>query len=280
MKLKLLILLNIVCVNVLFAQVVIGNKNYSNNNAVLSIINTEDNKDNSKGLLLPTVESKEELPLYNAAESDEYADDPSMAGMIMYQKDLKRAVLYDGEKWKPTLYEDDNRSSRYSLNTVLTGTAENNYPQLACVLVACGTRNIPFAVTDKNLDYDELELKNDLKNYTEDTYTNFEFTENGTYKILISLSVKTSGLHVTPPVISVRAKKNNFIIARNDVALNEAILITAGANRSGTMEFVGNFKKGDKLTIQMAGAVSIATVADVYTLIPNSRTFLSVQKMF
>ncbi|MFV0144147.1 hypothetical protein OBJ68_01840 [Empedobacter falsenii] len=280
MKLKLLILLNIVCVNVLFAQVVIGNKNYSNNNAVLSIINTEDNKENSKGLLLPTVESKDQLPLYNSSEVDEYLDDPTMAGMIMYQKDLKRAVLYDGEKWKPTLYEDDYRSSRYSLNTRLIGTSEENYPQLACVLVACGTRNIPFAVTDPNLDYDELKLKNDQINYSDDTYTNFEFQESGMYKVLISLSVKTSGLHVTPPVISVRARKNDFVIARNDVALNEAILITAGANRAGTMEFVGMFRKGDKLTIQMTGAVSIATVADVYTVMPNSRTFLYLEKLF
>ncbi|MBS7332654.1 MAG: hypothetical protein KIG88_03525 [Weeksellaceae bacterium] len=262
------------------AQVVIGDENYNNSNALLSVINKNNNSTNSKGILLSKVENKTELPLFDLSQDDEYLDDPKMAGMIMYQKDINRVVLYDGKRWKPTLYENHFRNTKMSMDTNLTTIDENNLPKLACVLIGCGIQNIPFGIVNTNIDFDELKIKTDQTLYNEENYANFQFKESGLYKILVSLSIKTSGLHVTPPVISIRAKKNDFVVSRSDVALNEAILITAGANRTGTMEFIAMFSKGDLLTLQAAGAVGILTVADVYTIMPNERTFVSIEKLF
>ena len=68
--------------------------------------------------------------------------------------------------------------------------------------------------------------------------------------------------------------KNDNLITRNDIYSNEAILITAGANRVGTMEFLAMFDRGDKLKIQVSGGVFILTVADVYKIVPTYETFI------
>jgi len=93
------------------------------------------------------------------------------------------------------------------------------------------------------------------------------------------LKVKTSGVHVSPPVISFRALKNDNLLARNDVPLNEAILVTAGANRVGTMEFLAMFDKDDTLKFQISGGVSILTIADVYKVIPTDGTFVTIERL-
>lgn len=257
------------------AQVNIGRETAISDKGILNIINMEDNAAKSKGMMIPTVENATELPLYNVSESDLYTDDQTMEGMVMYQKDIQRVVVYDGEKWKPMLYEKThNRSSRFSMN------ASDLYrPRIACVLVGCGKEDVPFGLYNNQDDYDELDIL-DSSGTVNDGFNNFTIKESGFYSILVSMKVKTSGLHVTPPVISFQGIKNDYVLARNDVELNEVILITAGANRTGSMEFVGMFNKGDKFKIQVSAGVAILTVADVYTVEPEDQTFISIEKLF
>ncbi len=258
-----------------FSQVIIGSANNPSPNSIFSIVNTEDNAAGSKGMMIPTVNNETELPLYNASQPSHFDKDPSMQGMIMYRKDIQRVVVYDGEIWKPTFYETGGRTTRASMNPA---TAESDFPSVSCLLIGCGEKDVPFGFYSNTLDSDKLGII-DPQGTTNNDFSNFTFKESGFYKILISLKVKTSGVHVSPPVISFRALKNGGTIARNDVPLNEAILITAGANRVGTMEFMAMFDKGDKLKVQISGGVSILTVFDTYKIVPTDGTFISIEKL-
>ncbi|WES96691.1 hypothetical protein P2W68_17805 [Chryseobacterium arthrosphaerae] len=258
-----------------FSQVIVGSSINPSPNSMFSIVNKEDNPAGSKGMMIPTVNSETELPLYNASHPDHFEDDPSMQGMILYRKDIKRVVVYDGEKWKPTFYESGGRTTRVSMNPL---TPESEFPSVTCVLIGCGEKDVPFGTYDNIQDGDQLGIL-DPQGAVNTNFNNFTFKESGFYKVLISLKVKTSGIHVSPPTISFRALKNGNVLARNDVPLNEAILITAGANRVGTMEFLSMFDKGDKLKIQISGGVSILTVADAYKIVPTDGTFVSIEKL-
>ncbi|WP_412850262.1 hypothetical protein ACL0VS_10350 [Chryseobacterium sp. PMSZPI] len=275
MKQKLYITLFILSAQLAFSQVIVGSSVNPSPNSMFSIVNKEDNAAKSKGLMIPSVATEKDLPLYNASQPDHFTDDPSMEGMIMYQKDIKRTVVYDGGKWKPTFYENGGRTTRASMNPA---TAEGDFPSVACILIGCGEKDVPFGFYNTTLDGDRLGIL-DPQGIVNNNFNNFTFQESGFYKVLISLKVKTSGLHVSPPTISFRALKNGNILARNDVALNEAILITAGANRVGTMEFMAMFDKGDQLKVQVSGGVSILTVADVYKIVPTDGTFISIEKL-
>lgn len=265
----------LVTAQMVFSQVTIGSAASPSPNSMFSVVNKEDNAAQSKGMMIPTVNNETELPLYNASQSTRFDKDPSMQGMIMYRKDIQRVVVYDGEQWKPTFYESGGRTTRASMNPA---TPESDLPSVGCILIGCGEKDVPFGFYNNILDGDKLGIIDPHGTVNSD-FSNFTFKESGFYKILISLKVKTSGLHVSPPVISFRALKNGAILARNDVPLNEAILITAGANRVGTMEFLAMFDKGDKLKVQVSGGVSILTVADVYKIVPTDGTFISIEKL-
>ncbi|MDN3695306.1 hypothetical protein QWZ06_25255 [Chryseobacterium tructae] len=258
-----------------YSQVIIGSAANPSSNSMFSIVNKEDNLVRSKGIMIPTVNNEMELPLYNASQASHFDKDPSMQGMIMYRKDIQRVVVYDGDIWKPTFYETGGRTTRASMNPT---TVESDFPSVGCVLIGCGEKDVPFGFYNNTLDGDKLGII-DPQGNVNNNFNNFTFKESGFYKILISLKVKTSGIHVSPPVISFRALKNGATLARNDVPLNEAILITAGANRVGTMEFLAMFDKGDKLKVQVSGGVSILTVADVYKIVPTDGTFINIEKL-
>lgn len=275
MRKNIYIAVLLVTVQMAFSQVTIGSAASPSPNSMFSVVNKEDNAAQSKGMMIPTVNNETELPLYNASQSTRFDKDPSMQGMIMYRKDIHRVVVYDGEQWKPTFYESGGRTTRASMNPA---TPESDLPSVGCILIGCGEKDVPFGFYNNILDGDKLGIIDPHGTVNSD-FSNFTFKESGFYKILISLKVKTSGLHVSPPVISFRALKNGAILARNDVPLNEAILITAGANRVGTMEFLAMFDKGDKLKVQVSGGVSILTVADVYKIVPTDGTFISIEKL-
>lgn len=258
-----------------FSQVIIGSGTNPSSNSMFSVVNRNDNAAQSKGMMIPTVNNETELPLYNASQPEHFDKDASMQGMIMYRKDIQRVVVYDGTQWKPTFYENGGKATRASMNP---STPESDFPSVACVLIGCGEKDVPFGFHSNTLDGDKLGII-DPQGAVNNNFSNFTFQESGFYKVLISLKVKTSGIHVSPPVISFRALKNGNVLARNDVSLNEAILITAGANRVGTMEFLAMFDKGDKLKVQVSAGVSILTVADVYKIVPTDGTFISIEKL-
>ncbi|WP_395092225.1 hypothetical protein ACF3NR_00440 [Vaginella massiliensis] len=251
------------------AQVVIGDIDYENDHAILSLINPSSNKEKAKGLMLPIVDSISLLPLYDATQPDFFKDDPSMEGMIMYVKENETVMVYDGEKWKTTLYHSYTPKTRASMQP---GTSID----VVCVLVVCNTASVPFHNYSES-DIDELEII-DPKGEG-DTFSNFTIKEKGIYKVMVSLGIKTSGLHVSSPLLAFVAKKADYVIATKDVPIADALLIHAGANRVGVMEFMAMFDEGDVLSLDVKGAVSIATVADVYTIVPGERTYIQIEKI-
>jgi hypothetical protein len=275
MRQKIYITAFLLAAKMAFSQVIIGSDANPSPNSMLSVVNKEDHAAGSRGMMIPTVNNETELPLYHISQPDRFGNDPDMQGMILYRKDIKRVVVYDGEKWKPTFYENGGRTTRVSMNPT---TPEAEFPSVACVLIGCGEKDVPFGLYNSTQDEDKLGII-DPQGAINNDFSNFTFKESGFYRVLISLKVKTSGIHVSPPTISFRALKNGNVLARNDVSLNEAILVTAGANRVGTMEFLSMFDKGDKLKVQVSGGVSILTVADVYKIVPTDGTFISIEKL-
>lgn len=272
---KIYITALLVSATMAFSQVIVNSDTNPSPNSIFSVVNKEDNAAKSRGMMIPLVNNESELPLYDASQADHFNDDPSMQGMILYRKDIKQVVVYDGEKWKPTFYESGGRTTRVSMNPA---TPEAEFPTVTCVLIGCGEKDVAFGAYDSIQDGDKLGIL-DPQGAVNSNFNNFTFKESGFYRVLVSLKVKTSGIHVSPPTLSFRALKNGNVLARNDIPLNEAILITAGANRVGTMEFLSMFDKGDKLKVQISAGVSILTVADTYKIVPTDGTFISIEKL-
>lgn len=253
------------------AQVVISESDYSNDHAILSLVNPSSTEQKAKGLRMPTVDDITQLPLYDASEHDLYTDDPTMEGMVMYVKELEAVMVYDGEKWKTSLDHSYTPRTRVSMQP---GTTVN----VGCLLVGCTADLVPFNLYDNELDIDELGIV-DPKGEGQ-SFSNFTFREKGFYRVRVSLGISTSGLHVSSPLLSFRAKKAEYLIATKDVPIADAILIHAGANRVGVMEFMAMFDEGDVLSLEIKGAVSILTVTDVYKVVAGERSFMQIEKLF
>jgi hypothetical protein len=103
-------------------------------------------------------------------------------------------------------------------------------------------KDVAFGAYDSIQDGDKLGIL-DPQGAVNSNFNNFTFKESGFLQGIGQLKSKTSGIHVSPPTLSFRALKNGNVLARNDIPLNEAILITAGANRVGTMEFLSCLTK-------------------------------------
>ncbi len=273
---KLNYLLSIGClffISSLKAQVLIGQKAEGvQAHAMLDIYNHADNPAQAQGILFPKVDNETELPLYDPTQPDLFQDDPTMEGMLLYQSDIAKVRYYDGEKWNTTLYEDRLADvSRISFNE----KAES--PKMVCTLVFCGNQTLSPLVY-RTTDFDRLAVVKTNGDFS------MQINETGFYRFNINLMIRTSGIHVTPPVISVRALKKTpnqteAILTRRDVALNDAILITSNTARLAATTFQAFVQKGDLIKFQLSGAVDILTVADVYELVQDDRSYIEIERI-
>jgi len=131
---KKIFLLNIFCALSVKAQVIIGGSVPSNQYTQLELQNTTD----QKVLILPATSDKTTLPKYSSAEADEYNDDPSMEGMLMYDKNAKITKVYNGFKWENAFTPD------YKATTWTRVKIENT--KIKCLSVLC-TRDTGLYLT-------------------------------------------------------------------------------------------------------------------------------------
>lgn len=254
-----------------YAQVIIGGDTSatSHPNAILTIQNPGQTSSTSKGLILPSVERIEDLPLYDDNEPDYFKDDESYEGMILYVKENgeNRALYYNGSMWV------DAFTNRYAMKTKISldpSTPENMLPQTTCVLIACSETQVPLNLF-QNDDVDELRIIDSASG-------GLKIQQKGLYQIQTSFTFRSSGLHVTPPQISIQTIKNEEIVGQAIANMN-TLLVSANAPMTATATFIIYADKNDIIKFSTGGAVPILTVADVYTVQPNVNTYAIVERI-
>jgi hypothetical protein len=254
------------------AQVVIGGgvNSTPHPNSILTLENTGNSSSSSKGFILPSVERWEDLPLYDASQTDFFQDDSSYEGMMMYVKEIdeSRAMYYDGEKWVDAFTDRYTLKSRVSFDP---STPEANLPKTVCVLIACDEVFVPLNIFTAD-DKDELHLVNP-------STEGFRISNTGLYRVQTSFSFRSSGLHVTPPQISIQTYKNDEIVGQAIANMN-TLLISGNAPMTATSTFIIWAEKNDILRFSVGGAIPILTVADTYTVQPNDNTYAIVERIF
>jgi hypothetical protein len=253
------------------AQVLIGGDNTDSphENAILSILNEGKTSETSKGFILPTVDGFENLPLYDASEPDLFIDDESYEGMILYVKDEneKRAFYYNGQEWV------DAFTNRYQLRTKVSldpSIPEGSLPQTTCVLIACNEINVPLNLFRAD-DVDELRIVDAASG-------GLKIHSDGLYRVQTSFTFRSSGLHVTPPQISIQTIKNDEIVGQAIANMN-TLLISGNAPMTATATFNIWATAGDIIKFSAGGAIPILTVADTYTVQPNVNTYAIVERI-
>lgn len=252
------------------AQVAIGEGDITpHEKSILTIINPGNSATTSKGLILPAVEKYEDLPLYNPSQLDFFDDDPQMEGLILYVKEQNedRAFYYNGKTWVDAFSQKTRIKTRVSLNPE---TPNENLPKTTCVLVACEKVDIPFFKFSEE-DVDELRI---LDHATQ----KIRIRNSGLYRIQVSIAFRSSGVHVTPPQISIQALKNEEIVGQAIANMN-TLLISGNAPMTASATFNIWAEPNDILSFTAGGAIPILTIADTYTAQPNPATFVIIERI-
>lgn len=184
--------LMLLILNLAFSQVGIS-KNQTveiHNKAILQIDGKHEGK--SFGMMLPAVSSQENLPLYNSSA------DPSMEGMMLFEKTHATFYSYDGAKWnnEPTAADFKMKQARF-----LSKADEES--SVVCVLLGCGRHTgIGFsAPVDGSQSYNNLNITREAAIvpgggiYGDKSYDNAKFVINepGVYEIYLNIPSKTGG---------------------------------------------------------------------------------------
>ena len=151
----------------LYAQLLIGND--SNNVTTKSELELQ-NINGEKALILPTSQDATTLPKYNASATDLYDDDPTMEGMLLYNKNENKTKVYDGTKW------DNAFDNSPNISTITR--AKMNPQTLICLLGICGSNNISFTTTENNY-ADFLNIQSSADSFT--------IRQKGVYRINVNI---------------------------------------------------------------------------------------------
>ncbi|SFN58110.1 hypothetical protein SAMN05421594_3374 [Chryseobacterium oleae] len=146
------------------AQIIIGGNNISNPYTQLELQNT----DEKKALILPATNDNTTLPQYNVLQTDGYNNDPTMEGMLMYDKKAQITKVYDGSSWKQAFIPE---------HTATTWTrARIESASAACLSILCSSNNLPLSIPANDPQFaDHLSIR-----HSADT---FRMRQKGIYRI-------------------------------------------------------------------------------------------------
>lgn len=142
--------------------------------------------------MLPAITKEEYLPLYSSSEPDDYENDPTMKGNIMFNTTYSTFHVYDGDKWQ----NEWRNNTDFKANKARFTTNGNEERSVTCA-IACG-RHEPLDFS--KVVYNNLGIiKRDGRTTSSSgdrTRANSEFaiTQDGIYKIDISIPSKTVGV--------------------------------------------------------------------------------------
>lgn len=170
-----------------------------------------------------------------------------------------------------SLYLDGNQKEGSSLGVILPHvTKGENLPKTTCVLVACEKVDIPFFMFSEE-GVDELRI---LDHATQ----KIRIRNSDLYRIQLSIAFRSSGVHVTPPQISIQALKNEEIVGQAIANMN-TLLISGNAPMTASATFNIWAEPNDILSFTAGGSIPILTIADTYTAQPNPATFVIIERI-
>lgn len=255
----------------------------------------------ANGVLFPMVNSEKDLPLYNkdyTGEGDlKYKADPTMAGMIMYVKDQKAYLQYDGASWARV----GNMPFYMNPNVTRLGTSSvKGYGNVAGVNMGTGDVDFNRGLDNNSGDYTDgffnrLGIKRKESSvsgtlwlpYTVHCY---EISEDGIYNIGYNLRINGGGADIFSNFKTSVYFQGQFGVSDTNidkywVTLDEMIvqpIIILGVGvgiMDCTRSVTAYFKAGDRFRLYWVPSTSIFSASGWGNSIAPELTNLMMEKI-
>jgi hypothetical protein len=249
--------------------------------------------DSNKGVILPLAENFTQFPNYNENELDLFSDDPSLEGMLLYNKEEKKLFIYDGESWIPSNAKSHRAENKITLlrSTAADITKVN--------ILNISTRDaIPFnlyqVINDKNVNNANI-IPLDLEG--NDGYADtFQISESGWYKINPSIMIKSGGGLTVGNIDAIAVLNASFVndpdnssspyskwwaIMQHDFSLEGLLISVGGGNKAMNFEYVRHFDAGDRIRFEIGirNPDGLSVGSGITYMCSNSNSFLYIEKL-
>lgn len=256
------------------AQVVISNGvNDPHSHALLQIVG------DGKGLILPVVDDYTQLPNYDE-ENDTFLPNTEDKGLLVYSKEEKDIIHFDGEKWE-VLSKKSLLSSRYV--SILSSNKEDIVIVNALGITKYKTLEFNVKKDESKFSFNNLDLELGPEG-------EIIFKEDGIYRINVSVKGKaTGGLSVgnTATVLALRANffgnnEDKWENLQQHEYLMDGLVITVGKrDMVNSFTIDKSFKANDKIRLDLGLKPDTGlTVGVGATYIPSDPdTFIYIEKL-
>lgn len=167
---KYFFLVNILFVQLLGAQVIIGGSTLSNPYVQLELQNTT----GQKVLVLPAANDSTTLPKYNPSQLDQYDDDNTMEGMLMYDKNAKVTKVYNGSMWG-NAFIPNNKATNWTRARIESSSA-------GCISLLCSSGNLNLTIPTNTVNTEFADYLSILQ-----SSSMFKIRQKGLYRINFNL---------------------------------------------------------------------------------------------
>ncbi|OFM82636.1 hypothetical protein [Weeksella sp. HMSC059D05] len=253
------------------AQVVIGgDTDNPHPHALLQI------QSDGRGVIMPSVEQRNQLPNVDPVTGD-YIVNPNDDGLVMYSKEEKDIMRFDGEKWESA----SKRSLRGSKNISLLSSDKEDVT-LVSVLGITAYKTLIF-----NVDNDLQNYKiNNLGLVLSEEDGSITFPNEGIYRVSVSVKSSTGGGLSVGNLASilnleVLVDEDWLTLGANDYLF--AGLLVSAQKRDSTNSFnmVKQFDAGTKIRFRVGlkADTGLAVGAGVTFVMNDPDTFIYIEKL-
>ncbi|WP_144428870.1 hypothetical protein [Chryseobacterium sp. StRB126] len=194
MKTYILLTISLLGCNLLKAQVIMGGGSLKTSYTQLELQNTT----GQKVLIQPAANNNTTLPKYNASQADNYDDDPSMQGMLMYDKNAAVSKVYDGSTWKQAFIAQV-KATTWTRAKIDAGTA-------GCISLFCNSGNLSLSIPTNS---PTIEFADYLSTLPSPSTTFFKIRQKGLYRVNFNLQYTAANLGFSGVKINVVIMVNN-----------------------------------------------------------------------
>ena len=258
--------------NKVYSQIKIGKDKDIHPKALFEVENID-----NKGIIIPFVNKNNDLPNYNSSEEDFYNNNPDDNGLLIYSKESKDIMKYDGYKW---ITGQEKSILNYKNLSIFSSNSANQ--TVANVL---GITGRPILIFNISNDIDKSTINNLNLNLSEGE---IEIKEDGYYRINPSIKINSAGgLSVgnNSIVLSLQAKfleNDDWQKIYENYYLLTGLVVTAGSSNSVNSFSVTKYlKKGNK--IRLKGGIQAnqgVNLGSGVTFVMNDKdTFLYIEKL-
>lgn len=228
-----------------------------------------------RGFILPSVEQRNQLPNVDPITGDHVAN-PNDDGVVIYSKEDKDLVRFDGNKW-------ENASRKTLLGSRNISILSSNQEDITAV-------NIIGITSYKTLNFN---IDNDLSKYSVNNLNlilgpegEIIFPKEGIYRLSVSVKGKSSGgLSVgnTATVLALRGNfGNDWVDLQQHEYLMGGLLVSAGKrDMVNSFTIDRRFKANDKIRLQLGIKADTGLAVGVgATFVPSDPdTFIYIEKL-